>query len=86
MPWASVFAAVFHIVNEQTRRGLKIGRESSFGQGGVVGLANHTVLIGENERKYRLIDSAAPDSNARRNRCLGSILVFRDFTERKNAD
>ncbi|MDO4557487.1 MAG: PAS domain-containing protein, partial [Planctomycetia bacterium] len=48
--------------------------------GCTVELANHTVLISRDERRYHISDSAAPIRDATGG-ILGAILVFRDVTE-----
>jgi len=51
--------------------------------GKVVGLANHTRLVGKDGRVIIVDDSASPmrDSNGE---VIGGVLVFRDVTERRN--
>jgi PAS domain S-box-containing protein len=54
-------------------------------QGSVVGLANHTALTARDGRQIPIDDSAAPirDSDGR---VVGAVLVFRDVTERLQAE
>lgn len=49
----------------------------------IVGLANHTVLIAKDGQERPIDDSAAPIRDARGG-VLGSVLVFRDISERKD--
>jgi len=51
----------------------------------VVGLANHTALIGRNGEETSIADSGAPIRN-NDGEIFGVVLVFRDFTERKEAE
>ena len=73
------------IVNEQTRRPAEnpIGRVLR--DGIVVGLANHTILISKDGREIPIDDSAAPIKSAD-GALLGVIMVFRDITERHQAE
>ena len=50
--------------------------------GEIVGLANHTVLIGKDGRLMTVDDSASPIRNAN-GEVIGGVLVFRDVTERR---
>ena len=49
------------------------------------GLANHTVLIAKDGRERPIDDSASPIKNDE-GRLTGVVLVFRDITERKQAE
>ena len=74
--------AVFPIVNEQTREIVPNPVDRVLETGGVVGLANHTVLLARDGREIPVDDSGAPirsESGA----VEGVVLVFRDVTERK---
>jgi PAS domain S-box-containing protein len=73
---------VFCIINEFTREpaespGAKVLQES-----GIVGLANHTLLLARDGREIPIDDSGAPIRNIE-GELIGIILVFRDITERK---
>jgi PAS domain S-box-containing protein len=76
---------VFHIVNERTRRPVENPAIRALQQGTVVGLANHTVLIARDGKERPIDDSAAPIRDSA-GATLGTVLVFRDVTERKVAD
>ncbi len=84
--WATVEAQgkhlseVFQIVNEQTRQPAADPVARCFAAGKIVGLANHTVLIGRNGQEYHIDDSAAP-IRGRDGQVLGAVLVFHDITE-----
>jgi PAS domain S-box-containing protein len=73
---------VFQIVNETTRRPVENPAFRALSEGAVVGLANHTVLISKDGKECPIDDSAAPIRDAA-GQIIGSVLVFRDITERK---
>lgn len=89
--WASADAKgralpeVFRIVNEETRLTVENPVEKVLRLGGVVGLANHTVLIAKDGTETPIDDSAAPIREPN-GPLFGVVLVFRDFTERKRAE
>jgi PAS domain S-box-containing protein len=76
---------VFRIVNEQTRHQVEspIGRILREGQ--VVGLGNSTLLVSRTGRDVPIDDSGAP-IHGRDGLLEGVVLVFRDITERKQAE
>jgi PAS domain S-box-containing protein len=72
-------------VNETSRAVVENPVEKVLQTGHIVGLANHTVLIGKDGRDIPIDDSAAPirdDSGA----LLGVVLIFRDITERRRTE
>jgi two-component system CheB/CheR fusion protein len=75
---------IFHIVNEETRQVVENPVEKVLRLGTVVGLANHTVLIAKDGREIPIDDSGAPIRGSD-GTMFGVVLVFRDFTERKQA-
>lgn len=75
---------VFRIVNEDTRRSVEIPVRTVLRDGSVVGLVNHTVLIGKDNTERPIADSAAPIRNED-NEITGVVLVFRDQTEERKA-
>ncbi|HSC62747.1 MAG TPA: PAS domain S-box protein, partial [Caldimonas sp.] len=77
--------AVFRIVNESTREPVENPATRALRDGVVVGLANHTVLIGKDGTETPIDDSAAPIRDAQ-DRVHGCILVFRDISQRKAAE
>ena len=76
---------VFCIVNEGTRAVVEDPVEKVFRTNGVVGLANHTVLIARDGREFIIDGSGAPIRGAD-GKIIGVVLVFRDNTERKKAE
>jgi diguanylate cyclase (GGDEF)-like protein/PAS domain S-box-containing protein len=73
---------VFRIVSEQSRQPAPDPVARCLQEGKVVGLANHSVLIGRDEQEYHIDDSAAP-IRGRDGRILGAVLVFHDVTENR---
>jgi PAS domain S-box-containing protein len=76
---------VFRIINEQTRNPVENPVEKVLRHGGVVGLANHTLLIAKDGNEVPIDDSAAP-IRLPEGPLFGVVLVFRDFTEHKKAE
>ena len=76
---------VFHIINEDTRERCENPVERVFETGGIIGLANRTVLVAKDGTERIIADSGAPirdkDSNI-----IGVVLVFRDITERRRLE
>jgi PAS domain S-box-containing protein len=77
--------AVFHIVNETTRKGVENPVSQVIRLGAIVGLANHTVLIAKDGTELAIDDSGAPIRDAR-GRIVGVVLVFRDITQRRGSE
>ena len=73
---------VFRIVNEDTRADAPDPVAQCLESGNIVGLANHTALIGRNGQEYPISDSAAPIREAS-GAIIGVVLVFSDGTERR---
>ncbi len=76
---------VFRIVNEENRQIVENPVTKVIREGRIVGLANHTVLIGRNGRETPIDDSGAPIRDEAGS-ITGVILVFRDITERKRIE
>ena len=76
---------VFHIVQEETRKPMENPVSKVFREGRIVGLANHTVLLARDGRETPIEDSAAPIRGADGS-LIGIVLVFRDASERREAE
>jgi PAS domain S-box-containing protein len=76
---------VFIIVNERTRQPIGNPTLRALEQATVTGLANHAVLVARDGTARPIDDRAAPMRD-RSGALLGSVLVFRDVTERKRAE
>lgn len=76
---------VFDIVNDETRQPVENPALRALKEGVIFGLANHTVLIGKDGLERPIDDSAAPVQDSY-GRLMGAVLVFRDISERKNAE
>jgi PAS domain S-box-containing protein len=76
---------VFQIVNEYTRATVESPVAKVLREGSIVGLANHTVLLTLDGREVPIDDSAAPIRDAD-GRLYGTVLVFRDVTDRRQAE
>ena len=89
--WTSSDAAgrpltdVFRIVNELTREPAPNPVQRAIEEGGIVGLANHTVLVARDGREHPIEDSAAP-IRGEDGQIFGCVLVFRDVTDRRASD
>jgi PAS domain S-box-containing protein len=73
---------VFSIFSEQTRAVVESPVSRVLREGGVVGLANHTLLRSKRGVEIPIDDSGAPIRNES-GRILGVVLVFRDVTQDK---
>jgi PAS domain S-box-containing protein len=89
--WASADAAgqplpkVFRIINEATRAPVEDPVEKVLRLGGVVGLANHTVLIAKDGTEMPIDDSAAPIRDAT-GKISGVVMVFHDVAMQRHAE
>jgi PAS domain S-box-containing protein len=77
--------AVFTIVNEFSRQPVVNPVIKVLETGGVVGLANHTILVAKDGTERPIDDSGAPIREPN-GEISGVVLVFRDVTERRNAE
>jgi PAS domain S-box-containing protein len=71
---------VFHIINEKTREVCENPATKVMQTGGIIGLANHTILIAQDGAERVIADSGAPIRD-QENNIIGVVLVFRDITE-----
>ncbi len=77
---------VFHIVNEETRLLVESPVAKVKRLGGIVGLANHTMLIRKDGSELHIADSGAPIPD-KSGKMRGIVMVFRDITmERRTQD
>ena len=81
-PLETVFA---HRQRADPPAGREPGRQGCCGRASIVGLANHTVLIAKDGTERPIDDSAAPIRDEE-GEIVGCVLVFRDVTERRQAD
>ncbi|HEY4328923.1 MAG TPA: PAS domain S-box protein, partial [Phycisphaerae bacterium] len=75
-------AQVFNIVNEDSRQSVESPVAKALRLGTIVGLANHTLLLGKDGREWPIDDSAAPirdESGA----VIGVVMVFHDISDRR---
>ncbi len=77
--------AIFPIFNATSRQPVANPIRKVLQAGEVVGLANHTFLVSKSGLETAIDDSSAPIRNSR-NEIVGVVLVFRDVTERKQAE
>jgi PAS domain S-box-containing protein len=75
---------VFRIVNEETHAVVESPVARVLREGQVVGLANHSLLIGKDGKERPIADSGAPIRNEK-GETTGVVLVFRDQTEERAA-
>jgi PAS domain S-box-containing protein len=78
-------AEVFRILNEQSREPVDNPVEKVMKHGVIVGLANHTLLIRKDGSEVPIDDSGAPIRDPE-GAMRGVVLVFRDFSEHRQAD
>ena len=89
--WTSADAAgtplerVFVIVNEDTRQPVDSPAMRALASGTIVGLANHTLLVAKDGTESPIDDSAAPVRGPD-GTIAGSVLVFRDVSERRRTE
>ena len=76
---------VFRILHEDTRQVVENPAIRALQTGTIVRLANHTVLIARNGEERPVDDSAAPIKD-QSGVTIGSVLVFRDVSERKRTE
>src|SRR5690348_3381832 len=79
------FEKIFRIVNEHTGKPVEHPVAKVLETGGIVGLANHTILISRDGRHVPIDDSGAP-VRLKNGELIGIVVVFRDVTERKRAE
>ncbi len=75
-----LFSEVFYIVDARTKQRLADPVRRVLDAGGVVELAEHTLLLASDGKEYRVDDSGAPIRD-RAGHITGVVLVFRDISE-----
>jgi PAS domain S-box-containing protein len=78
-------AEIFRIVNETSREPVANPAMQALESGAIVGLANHTVLVARDGTECPIDDSAAPLRGVD-GAIAGSVLVFRDVSERRRTE
>ena len=76
---------IFQILNEESRQPVENRALRTLSAGATVGLANHTILIAKDRTECPIDDSAAPIRNYQ-GEVVGTVLVFRDISERKRME
>jgi PAS domain S-box-containing protein len=76
---------VFRIINEQTRQKVENPVSRVIRENGIVGLANHTILLAKDGREVPIDDSGAPVRNSA-GEVVAVVLVFRDIAARRRAE
>jgi len=76
---------VFYIINEKTRKRCENPVDKVLESGGIVGLANHTVLVSRDGTERILADSGAPIRD-KDGKIFGVVLVFRDITKKQKME
>ena len=79
------FERIFRIVNERSGRMVEHPVSKVLATGGIVGIANHAVLIRRDGHRTPIDDSGAP-IRLPGGKLLGIVVIFRDVTERKRAE
>jgi PAS domain S-box-containing protein len=76
---------VFHIIDEKTRKRCENPTGKILQTGGIIGLANDTVLIARDGTEKVITDSSAAILDAEE-QTIGVVLVFRDITEKRRVE
>jgi PAS domain S-box-containing protein len=77
--------SVFKIYNEETRQPVENPATRALGEGAVIALASHTLLIAKDGLERPIDNSAAPIRDAS-GEIAGVVLIFRDITERRKSE
>src|SRR5262245_55817571 len=74
--------SVLVLINEKTRERIDHPVARVLRDGHIIGLANHTILIGRDGREHPIDDSAAPIHDEQ-GAIFGVVMVFRDVSQRR---
>lgn len=77
--------SLFRLLNEETRQTVENPAARALREEGVAGLANHSLLVAKDGTERLIDESAAPIHNEKGS-VAGVVLVFRDITERRQAE
>ncbi len=75
---------VFHVINEETRKRCENPFEKIMKTGKATDLANNTILVAKDGTELFIADSGAPIRDE--NHILGTVLIFRDTTEKRRIE
>ena len=76
---------IFQILNEESRQPVENPAVRTLSAGAIVGMATHTLLIAKDGTECPIDDSAAPIRNEQ-GEVVGTVLVFRDISERQRME
>ena len=76
---------IFKIINEKTRKPAVIPVMETLQHGAILGMDENTLLVARDGSECVIADSCAPIRN-RDGQVIGTVLVFRDVTERKTIE
>jgi PAS domain S-box-containing protein len=76
---------VFNLINEKTREPLESPFSKIKREGAMIGLANNTLLVDKDGREIPIDDSGAPIKD-HDGKVIGSVIVFHDVSERRQAE
>ncbi len=82
--WSNVVADIFHTINEKTHNQMVNPVVEASNEGITIHSLEPIILIAKNGKVIPIDDSAAPIKDEQGN-ITGAVLVFRDITERKQA-
>ncbi|MBU7046712.1 MAG: response regulator, partial [Theionarchaea archaeon] len=75
---------VFHVISEETRKRCENPFEKIMKTGKATDLANNTILVAKDGTELFIADSGAPIRDE--NHILGTVLIFRDTTEKRRIE
>ena len=78
-------AEILNVLNERTRKPSQSMVQRIIETGAVVGTANHAIVVSR-EGVERLIEISAAPIRDKKNQRIGTVLVFRDITEKEHLE